>query len=197
MRTLLLIIAMLATNAQAETIATGGFFDPVVRIITSCENCKKMEKIRTEVFVPVHRNARLKAKAREALGAVHEFGDHLKSLDQKELRGAHYVNEIESYMILASDALPYDEGLQVAEDIAYLNIELGATTIFNRALNKIEIGCRRDFLYAAVNAKQCTIQNEREQEKASQEKRKPALKKCEPLNVNIEACELKKRQRVK
>jgi hypothetical protein len=199
-----LLIAMLAGPlAQAESIATaGGPLDGIVRIFTSCDNCKAMEKLRTEVFVPAHRNVRLRKAATAKMDDVYAHGERLSDVAQNDrisFRNPHYANEIEAFYYLVADALPYAQDLQAAETIAYLNSELGSRSIFEKVLNdevlnRPENICRRDFFKRAVENKECVLAND-----IAAEAKKPQVK-CPIMTGSVAKCEAAqaaKRSRVK
>ncbi len=197
----LLLAIFTAPLAGAESIATGGTFDGIARIFTSCENCKTMEKLRTEVFAPAHTNARMHDRAKKAVGKVIEDAHRITTVaenDKKQFRGAHYANEIESFFILAVDAMPYAEDFELAENIAYINNELGSRSILEKVVKEMPAGCRKDFVVKSIVYKECEIDNDNAAD-AAQTAGKPVPKKlvCKPPTDNVQKCEAKAIARVK
>jgi hypothetical protein len=200
---ILILIAMLAgPQARAESIATGGALDPLVRIFTSCDNCQAMQKLRTEVFIPAQRNVRLKSRAAAKMEDVYAHAERLTDIAQNDrvsFRNAHYADEIEAFFYLASDSVQFSEDMQIAYTIAYLNSELGSRSIFEKVLNdevlsRPENACRRDFFKRAVETKECQVANE-----IAAEGKKPQMK-CPIMNGSVAQCEAKqaaKRSRIK
>jgi hypothetical protein len=203
-----MITAMLAVpmaSAQSERIATGGAFDSITRLLTNCTNCRAMETLRTQVFVPAHANTRLHSRARASVGPVVEQAERLSVVaenDSISLRNAHYANEITAFYYLAADALPYAEDLQIAETIAYLNQTLGSRDIFERVLNLLDEdvkrdeknSCRRDFFKQAVENKECISENElaADEAKAAKPPRRHTPKTCRSITMSVKDCETKK-----
>lgn len=200
-----MMTAMLAVpmaSAQSERIATGGAFDSITRMFTNCTNCRAMETLRTQVFVPAHGNSRLHSRAKASVGPVVEQAERLSLVaenDSVSFRNAHYANEITTFYYLAADALPYAEDLQIAETIAYLNQTLGSRDIFEKVLNNEvmkapENSCRRDFFKQAVENKECIGENElaAEEAKAAKPPRRHTPKTCPSINMSVKDCETKK-----
>jgi|GEM_PF-5236211 len=196
-----LIIAMMASQmAGAAEIATGSVWDPVTRIFSSCDNCKAMQNLRGQYFIPAQRDARKRPQATAKIQDVTAHAERLMNVadnDSVSLRNAHYADEITTFYYLAADALPYAEDLDIAANIAYLNSVLGSRNLFEKVLNdevlkQPENSCRKDFFKQAVESKECELANDNETELATSQKRAPKLQRCRTVTMSVSDCEAAK-----
>ena len=162
MRHLMIILGLLLSGPVSanDRIATGSpFADGIKVLFSQCAKCMEMEKLRKEVFVDTINNSANRSKIDNATAKIKDvkrFGRALAKTNP-QARGPHFNDEMESFFILAVDAMPFTEDYDIPEMIARFNDQIpGAKAKFERVMADMSAaGCRRDFLFNAVKFSEC------------------------------------------